>query len=554
MSSFRPRFEFASPSVRRFRGAAVALRLLAVLALAIAVLVPVGSTAFAATTGGWHHVGTGPSGTTSLNGTVNALNADKPGVLLAGGTFTNAGGKANADHIAAWNGTAWNALGPGLGGAVRAIAYHDGKIYAGGVFQNAGGNLNADFLAVWNGVSWAPFCNPIVPGPAFTAEVDALQIVANTLFVGGSFQNGAGIASADGLLACELTAGEAMSPFEAPGDGTGTVYALTATNDGTLYAGGTFLNLAGNPNADFVAAMAFTGGWDSLGTSPITGFVRSLASDGTNVFIGTDAVNVAGIPQADHVVRWDGSTFSALGGNTAGDDGWFPATAVIYGMTVHASHIFVTGSFQNANGDPLADNVAYFTGGHWRHIGSDGAGNGPWIGDGNALAAFHNQLHAGGGFTSAGGDTKARGIAFHWLLRPDARIGTSFSGPFVGNDVYSSTAAGETKTISVARGNTRTLFLNLQHDGIIDEVATPEATGSATGFSVKYFFGNEDVTSQIKNGGLGFGFSQPGDSFTIRMVVKLSKTSANVGSFLVKLKSQPGGPAPDAVRAIVKAT
>ena len=40
-----------------------------------------------------------------------------------------------------------------------------------------------------------------------TASVAALQIVGNTLYIGGSFQDGAGIPAADFLLACDLTTG-----------------------------------------------------------------------------------------------------------------------------------------------------------------------------------------------------------------------------------------------------------------------------------------------------------------------------------------------------------
>ena len=74
---------------------------------------------------------------------------------------------------------------------VFAIAYANGKVYAGGSFQDAGGNANADFLAVWDGVSWEPFCN--APGSAFSGPVLALQVIGPTLYAGGSFQNGAGI-------------------------------------------------------------------------------------------------------------------------------------------------------------------------------------------------------------------------------------------------------------------------------------------------------------------------------------------------------------------------
>ena len=42
--------------------------------------------------------------------------------------------------------------------------------------------------------------------------------------------------------------------------------------------------------------------------------------------------------------------------------------------------------------------------------GANGA-NGPWVGDGEALATQGGKLYGGGNFTSAGGDTAAEGIA-----------------------------------------------------------------------------------------------------------------------------------------------
>ena len=172
------------------------------LILAIATMVPLATVALGVGPGGWDHLGVGAtSATPSLNGPVYALNADAPGVLLVGGAFTSAGGNASAVRIATWNGTAWGALSgtPISNGAVFAVAYHAGKVYAGGTFVNAGGNPDADFLAVWDGLGWAPFCNAV--GPAFGGSVAALQIIGNTLFVGGAFQNGAGINAADYLLA-----------------------------------------------------------------------------------------------------------------------------------------------------------------------------------------------------------------------------------------------------------------------------------------------------------------------------------------------------------------
>ncbi len=202
------------------------------------------------------------------------------------------------------------------------------------------------------------------------------------------------------------------------------MYALTADSNGTLYAGGGFINLAGNPAADHVAS--FSGGtWHAMGSGAgacqcaIDGFVRSLTAVGTDVYVGTDVKDVAGIAQADNVARWNGSAWSAVGSNAAGTDGWFPASTFIYALTSFGSKVFATGSFQDAAGDPTADNIAVYDGSAWRPLGSNGAGNGPWIGEGHALAVFDRLapasdprgLFAGGSFTSAGGDTQARSVA-----------------------------------------------------------------------------------------------------------------------------------------------
>ncbi len=106
----------------------------------------------------------------------------------------------------------------GLNANVRAIAVHGSTVYVGGNFTDVGGNPDLDYLAAWNGTSWSSPCTSTIPGPAITAAVLALQIIGNTLYVGGSFANGAGIASADFLLACDLTTGAPSSTVLADGD------------------------------------------------------------------------------------------------------------------------------------------------------------------------------------------------------------------------------------------------------------------------------------------------------------------------------------------------
>ena len=361
-----------------------------------------------------------PPGSDSLDLVASALEVT-PGALYVGGGFTDAGGIAAADRIAKWNGSSWSAVSNSMSeipsnGSVAAIAVSGGKVYAGGNFRDAGGDTRADFLAVWDGTSWEPFCDTIDPSqPAFDGNVTSLQIIGPTLYVGGEFHDGGGIESADSLLACQLADGASDTtiagsarPF------SGSVYALAADSNGTLYAGGTFTDLEDFDAADNVAALPSGGTWQPMGdgdVGAVTAIVRGLTAVGTDVYVGSDGNNIAGIAQADHVAKWDGAEWSALGADTAGANGWFPASASIYALTGTGANLFVAGQFLNANGDARADNVAFFDGTSWHPVGSDGAGNGPWSGTGLALAIVDRQLYAAGSFTSAGGDPQAHSVA-----------------------------------------------------------------------------------------------------------------------------------------------
>jgi hypothetical protein len=355
--------------------------------------------------GGWEQVGNNSAAPTqpALNGIVLALNTDQPGVMYVGGNFTDAGGDPNADYIARWDGTTWKALGaPKLNAQVTAIAYRNGKVYAGGTFTAAGGDTNAGFLAVWDGTKWSPVCKPSGP----RGNVYALEISGSTIYVGGAFQRGAGIANANYLLACDLNTGAARAVV--PGYTSSTVAGLAVDSHGTLYAGGGFGDLDGVPAADFVAAYS-NGKWQALGSGAgpgggaVTDRVRTVTARGTDVYIGGDFADVAGISQADKIAKWNGSAWSALGANAAGTNGIFPATSSVYAILVSGSRVFVGGAFTNANGNALSDNLVVYDGKSWQPLGSNGSGDGALRADVHSLAVFGGKLYAGGNFTSVGG-------------------------------------------------------------------------------------------------------------------------------------------------------
>ena len=222
---------------------------------------------------------------------------------------------------------------------------------------------------------------------------------------------------------------------------------------------------------------------------------------GTDVYISSDGLNIGGIAQADHLVKWDGSAYTAVGSNTAGTDGWFPATTYINAMTSSGPLLFAAGSWQNANGQPTADVVAYFDGTSWRPVGSNGHGNGPWVGDTQALAVVNGQLYAGGALTGAGGDKKANFAASRSLRLPDAEIGI-FSGNYVGNDVYNKTAVGQTKTMQIAKGASQYFPVLIQNDGPLPASFKVKGTGAATGYTVTYinYANGANITTAVRNG------------------------------------------------------
>ena len=237
----------------------------------------------------WSTLGSG------MNDAVNALvvvpRVGGGTVLCAGGDFTTAGGVANTNHIAKWNGSSWSALGSGVGNAVNALAVDgaghlyagagpvveqwDGSawstlgvtsisgilfyvkalavvprvgggtdLYAGGAFTTAGG-VTVNHIAQWDGSAW------LALGSGMDGAVNALAVVPRVgggtdLYAGGDFTTAGGVT----VNYIAQWNGSAWSPLGSGVDSS--VYALSVDGSGHLYAGGNFM-LAGNKLSPFIA-------------------------------------------------------------------------------------------------------------------------------------------------------------------------------------------------------------------------------------------------------------------------------------------------------------
>ena len=358
---------------------------------------------------GWSAVGGG------LNAEVDALAVFDGGAgpqLVAGGSFTAAGAVA-AERIATWNGAAWSSLGGGMSGRVNALAVvargggAPAGLYAGGAFGQAGGSL-VNSVARWDGATWSGLASGLSGAVQTLAVFDDAGGPGSLVYAGGPFTS-----TADGAPVSHVARWDG-SAWSGLGSGTDAeVLALTVFDDGrgqgaSLCAGGAFTTANG---LCMCSIGAWTGGeWRSLGTG-LTGEVRAVAGfddgDGPKLYVGGDFLGVGGAPPLNHIARWDGSSWSSVGGGT---DGPVDALAVYDDGQGAGPALFVGGEFLTAGGT-AAKRIAKWDGSSWSKLGSglsdahplndepagarcllvfdDGGGGGP-------------RLYVGGAFVSAG--------------------------------------------------------------------------------------------------------------------------------------------------------
>jgi hypothetical protein len=203
---------------------------------------------------------------------------------------------------------------PGFDGPVYALARVGDTIYAGGYFAFVNG-VRVNHIAKWDGTSWSPL------GTGIDGNVEALAVDGSgNLYAGGEFETAGGVitnnvAKWDGTSWSPLGAGVACpeNPYSC------SVNALAADGKGDVYAGGMF-TAAGGVNANHVAKWDGTS-WGPLGTgvasdnpAALAAHVGALLVDSNgNLYAGGDFTTAGGV-QATKVAKWDGTSWSPLGG------------------------------------------------------------------------------------------------------------------------------------------------------------------------------------------------------------------------------------------------
>ena len=136
----------------------------------------------------WTDVGGG------TNGIVNSLAIGNDGTLYVGGQFLQVGGTTTARLVASWDGSSWDDMGGGFTGPGAFLNVNDlkvqdnGNVVAGGDFtQESNSGKELVRVAVWNGSAWSALGSGLGNPGSSLHKVNALEVVGESVFVSGTF-------------------------------------------------------------------------------------------------------------------------------------------------------------------------------------------------------------------------------------------------------------------------------------------------------------------------------------------------------------------------------
>jgi len=267
------------------------------------------------------------------------------------------------------------------------VVFDDGTgpaLYAGGFFGTAGG-VTVNNIARWDGASWSPLGSGTNNGIRTLVVFD--DGTGPALYAGGVFTTAGGVV-AHGVAKWD---GSSWSPL---GEGlTGAdadVDTLTVFNDGAgsaLYVGGNFTTAGGAPVNNIAkwdgSTWSSVGGGVSSTSSPFSQVVGlTTFNDGTGsaLYAGGYFTSAGGVT-VNHIAKWDGSSWSALGNGMSGDT----IGTSVWGMTAFddgtGPALYAGGIFTTAGGVG-AGNIAKWNGSSWSPLGHGVSG------------AFNVRVHA----------------------------------------------------------------------------------------------------------------------------------------------------------------
>jgi hypothetical protein len=258
-----------------------------------------------------------------------------------------------------------------------ALAVFGAELIAGGDAPDPGSSS----LARWDGASWH------ATGDGLDGAVIALAEHEGQLVIGGGF-------TTLGDLAARSVARWDGENWSGMGGGLPNFTSALAVLDGELVAARDY----GDGSAGSSVLARWNGSaWTPFGTELSGRVLDLLVYNGDWIvggFVGTRDASVA-----ESILRWDGTTWSALGGgvlNVNNSGGRVSALAIYNG------ELIAGGTFLSAGGVAV-NNIARWNGTSWSPLGDGLTNDQPPYAIVNALIVYNGELIAGGWFAKADG-------------------------------------------------------------------------------------------------------------------------------------------------------
>ncbi|GAA2020883.1 hypothetical protein GCM10009740_06680 [Terrabacter terrae] len=312
------------------------------------------------------------------NGTVRAIASDSAtGTTFVGGTFSQLGGQNRTQLGALTSSGVPTGFDASLSGCqaphtlkstntlpsctveVQALQITAGTLYVGGVFTTSQGSLRHDAAAysVATGrlTSWLP-----MPG----ARVRTFTSLGATTVMGGDFVSTGG-QYRRGVAKIDLATGTLDPTFRADADNM--VLDLELTADRTrLYLAGTFMAVNGVVRQRVAAVDATTGALVTSFAPQVNQGVYTIAVRQSYVYLGGQftAIGTVARQHAARISAVNGSVDTTWTANTNGPSGSPYQGGMVLSLAVAPdnSRVFLAGPFKTVNGVALPDGIAALSG------------------------------------------------------------------------------------------------------------------------------------------------------------------------------------------------
>lgn len=324
-------------------------------------------------------------GSAGIDDEVWAL-APYQGELVVAGDFDHAPGVA-AKHVVRWNGVTWKAMDGDRFSVPRALREHEGSLYLGGGFRTT--FAPATGIARWNGTAWAALPQAL-PTVNFNTQVFSLNEYQGNLVAAGGLRTA--LSSNDAAMLWNGVQWQSAGAVLI----TSSNVTATAVYLGDLYIAGPAVRLSNDVFSGSILKYNGTT-WSKVGPNGLMGDGSAVALRvyQGKLIIASRFVRTAGQFIYGPLVSWDGATVSQVGSVDS-------ANGQIAAMTEYNGDLIIGGAFTGGFGVG-ANGVVRWNGSSFAALG-DGIVGSSTTGRGvNCLSVHEGELVVGGDFDTAGG-------------------------------------------------------------------------------------------------------------------------------------------------------